>query len=202
MVAALLRTEAEARCAAAGSGDPGSPWAVADGWRLGHAGLRRVVLGEGEARHVAVAHGAGGDYRIEFEDAAPLVVEGAAMHDGALQARFDGRGLRFRVDAEDDAVRVHDGRRRWRFQRVGAYEPVRSAGAGGGSRVSAPMPGRIVVTRVAAGDAVSEGQELLVMEAMKMELALKAPRDGVVAELLAKDGDFVDADAVLVRLED
>jgi 3-methylcrotonyl-CoA carboxylase alpha subunit len=63
------------------------------------------------------------------------------------------------------------------------------------------MPGRIVVTRVSAGDDVVQGQELLVMEAMKMELALKAPRDGTVATLHAHDGDFVEADAVLVSLE-
>src|SRR5690606_18340872 len=99
-------------------------------------------------------------------------------------------------------VLVHDGRRRWRFDRIAAYEAVRSAGGGGGSRVVAPMPGRIVVTRVGTGDQVIEGQELLVMEAMKMELSLKAPRDGVVAEVRAVEGDFVDADAVLVALED
>ena len=201
-VATLLGAEAEARCAAAGSSDPGSPWAIADGWRLGHAGLRRVVLGEGEVRHVVVAHGAGGDYRIGFEDAEPLLVEGATMASGVLQARFNGRGMRFPIDAEGGAILVHDGRRRWRFERIAAYEATRSGEAGGGNRVAAPMPGRIVVTRVKPGDRVDEGQELLVMEAMKMELALKAPRDGVVAEVLAREGDFVDADAVLVTLED
>ena len=45
------------------------------------------------------------------------------------------------------------------------------------------------------------GQEVLVLEAMEMELALKAPRDGVVAEVRAAAGDFVEADAVLVTLE-
>ena len=45
------------------------------------------------------------------------------------------------------------------------------------------------------------GQELLVIEAMKMELGLKAPRDGTVAEVRAVAGDFVEADAVLVTLE-
>jgi 3-methylcrotonyl-CoA carboxylase alpha subunit len=63
------------------------------------------------------------------------------------------------------------------------------------------MPGRIVLLRVAVGDAVEEGQELGVMEAMKMELSLKAPRAGVVAELRAAAGDQVEGDAVLVRLE-
>jgi 3-methylcrotonyl-CoA carboxylase alpha subunit len=50
------------------------------------------------------------------------------------------------------------------------------------------------------GAAVLAGQELLVLEAMKMELGLKAPRDGTVAEVRAQAGDFVDADAALVVL--
>jgi 3-methylcrotonyl-CoA carboxylase alpha subunit len=58
-----------------------------------------------------------------------------------------------------------------------------------------------VVTRVRPGDAVAAGQEVMVIEAMKMELSLKAPRDGVVGEVRAAAGDFVDADAVLVTLE-
>ena len=63
------------------------------------------------------------------------------------------------------------------------------------------MPGRVVLVHARAGDTVTAGQELLVLEAMKMELALKAPRDGTVAEVRAAVGDFVDADAVLVALE-
>ncbi len=55
--------------------------------------------------------------------------------------------------------------------------------------------------RVAVGDAVEEGQELGVMEAMKMELGLKAPRAGIVAEVRVADGDFVDGDALLILLE-
>jgi 3-methylcrotonyl-CoA carboxylase alpha subunit len=61
------------------------------------------------------------------------------------------------------------------------------------------MPGRIVLVRAAVGDVVEEGQELLVMEAMKMELALKAPRAGTIESISAAQGDFVDADAILVR---
>jgi 3-methylcrotonyl-CoA carboxylase alpha subunit len=118
-----------------------------------------------------------------------------------LSARFDGSGRRYRIDAHDSRLQLHDGHRRWRFERALPYEAELADAAGSGDRIAAPMPGRIVVTRVAAGDSVVQGQELLVMEAMKMELALRAPRDGVVAELRAGDGDFVEADAVLVVLE-
>ena len=64
------------------------------------------------------------------------------------------------------------------------------------------MPGRIVLVKANAGDTVEEGQELLVMEAMKMELALKAPRAGTIASIGAAQGDFVEADAILVRFAD
>ena len=62
------------------------------------------------------------------------------------------------------------------------------------------MPGRVVMVKAEPGEAVAAGQELLVMEAMKMELAFKSPRDGVVAEVRAAAGDFVEADAVLATL--
>ena len=72
---------------------------------------------------------------------------------------------------------------------------------GSGDRVQAPMPGRIVLMRVVVGDLVEEGQELGVMEAMKMELGLKAPRAGTIAEVRVAEGDFVDGDALLIMLE-
>jgi len=58
-----------------------------------------------------------------------------------------------------------------------------------------------VVVKARAGEQVRAGEEVLVIEAMKMELSLKAPRDGTIAEVRATAGDFVDADAVLVTLD-
>ena len=63
----------------------------------------------------------------------------------------------------------------------------------------APMPGRVVVVKTQAGAKVVAGQELLVIEAMKMELSLKAPQDATIASLHATAGEFVEADTVLVR---
>src|SRR3546814_1433733 len=89
----------------------------------------------------------------------------------------------------------------WRYERVPAYQAEHAGADGSGDQLVAPMPGRIVLVRVAGGDSVAQGQELLVMEAMKMELSLKAPRDGVVAQVRTAEGEFVDADASLVTLE-
>src|SRR3546814_20184058 len=94
----------------------------------------------------------------------------------------------------------HDGERRWRYERVPAYQAEHAGADGSGDQVAAPMPGCIVLVRVAGGDSVAQGQELLVMEAMKMELSLKAPRDGGVAPVSTADGDVVAAAASRVTL--
>jgi 3-methylcrotonyl-CoA carboxylase alpha subunit len=64
------------------------------------------------------------------------------------------------------------------------------------------MPGKVTAVLVAAGEAIEKGQRLAVLEAMKMEHALTAPRDGIIAEVLATEGDQVEAGAALVRLEE
>jgi propionyl-CoA carboxylase alpha chain/3-methylcrotonyl-CoA carboxylase alpha subunit len=70
-----------------------------------------------------------------------------------------------------------------------------------GGSILAPMPGRIVSVEVEEGAAVSAGQRLLVLEAMKMEQALVAPFDGVVAELKAVAGAQVPEGMLLARIE-
>jgi len=197
----LLRQEREQQLAAAASRDPGSPWAIADGWRLGHAGNRRVAfLFRGE-RHVVIAHGSGGRYRLQAANGMAVTVSGATLADGVLAARFDGRALRFGVHAEAGQLVLHDGSDRLQLAVVEVYRRDSDTTAAQDDQVRAPMPGRVVVVRAAQGDSVVAGQELLVIEAMKMELALKAPRDGVVATVGAAAGDFVEADALLVSLE-
>jgi 3-methylcrotonyl-CoA carboxylase alpha subunit len=198
--AQLLGQERAAREQAANSSDPYSPWAIADGWRLGHAGKRTLAFLYRDARIDAVAHGSAGDYRIELGDTT-VEVSGARLSDAILSARFDGEGRRFHVDPDARRIVVHDGERRLRLEPVAVYRREQGATDAAGHRVTAPMPGRVVVVRAKAGDLVRAGEEMLVIEAMKMELSLKAPRDGTVAEVRAIAGDFVEADAVLVTLE-
>ena len=195
----LLLQEAAAGAAAASASDPTSPWASADGWRLGHAGTRRLAFGNGE-RIELTAHGHGGDYRIELDGSAHQV-SGARLQGDALSLRLDGSMRRYRAMADGDDVLVHDGDQRLRLRVEPMYRSLAGADASAESRIRAPMPGRVVLVQAVAGDRVQAGDVVLVLEAMKMELALKAPRDGVLAEVRAQAGEFVEADAVLAVLE-
>ncbi|MCB2110267.1 MAG: ATP-grasp domain-containing protein [Defluviimonas sp.] len=78
---------------------------------------------------------------------------------------------------------------------------ARSAGAAGGGLTLSPMPGLVKAIFVAEGQAVTSGDRLAVLEAMKMEHVLTAARDGRVAEVLVAPGTQVEAGAALVRLE-
>ena len=76
-----------------------------------------------------------------------------------------------------------------------------AGGAASDGAILAPMPGKVISVDVAAGDTVTKGQKLLVLEAMKMEHALTAPFDGTVAELTVTPGAQVQVEALLVRVE-
>ena len=75
------------------------------------------------------------------------------------------------------------------------------AGASGPQRLTAPMPGKVVRVLVKSGDQVRARQPLVVVEAMKMENELRAQRDGAVASVHAREGQSVDAGALLVVVQ-
>ncbi|KQT32567.1 methylcrotonoyl-CoA carboxylase [Sphingomonas sp. Leaf412] len=102
-------------------------------------------------------------------------------------------------DATDGAVLISEGGQTWALDRYRAT--ATAAGGAADGAILSPMPGRIIAVEVAAGDTVTKGQRLLVLEAMKMEHALVAPFDGMVAELNADTGGQVVEGVVLVRIE-
>lgn len=78
--------------------------------------------------------------------------------------------------------------------------PAKASGAQGAEKVNAPMPGKIVGVKVKAGDQVSKGDVLVILEAMKMENEICAPKDGVVATVNVAVGDSVEGGDVLVSM--
>ena len=69
------------------------------------------------------------------------------------------------------------------------------------SDITAPMGGKVLNVLVGVGDSVNENDELLILEAMKMELPVVATSSGTVKEVKCSKGDAVEADAVLIVLE-
>ena len=89
----------------------------------------------------------------------------------------------------------------WVFEAIDPLAPPAGADSAAG-RLTAPMPGRVVQVLVSSGDAVRQGQPMMVVEAMKMEHTIAAPRDGIVAAVHFAPGDLVEEGAELIALAD
>lgn len=77
----------------------------------------------------------------------------------------------------------------------------RRRGAHGQGSLTAPMPGTVIAIKVAAGDVVKRGDILILLEAMKMELPVRAPGDGRVKAVHCRPGDLVQPETSLIDLE-
>jgi biotin carboxyl carrier protein len=102
-------------------------------------------------------------------------------------------GWRFELVAEDAARAELRGR--------ATSDPAGATTGGGPLEIRAIIPGRVLAVAVVPGDAVAAGDALLVVEAMKMQNELRAPRTGAVARVLVGAGSTVEVGDVLVVLE-
>ena len=142
------------------------------------------------------------------------------QHDGSLQLALDGQLLSLHIEPAADGLLVTLNGQRAHLQVYRLGEQVHLFSACGATqitvidllahagvaqheagRLTAPMPGKVLSFAVKAGDKVSRGQALAIMEAMKMEHTIAAPADGVVAEILYAPGDQVPEGAELLRLQ-
>ena len=120
---------------------------------------------------------------------------------GGYKLRAKGVVRELRLAVGPEATFVHTDGRTYEVGRVDPAE--RLAGSDGGAsddRLVAPMPGVVVSVAVKPGDAVKEGQPLLVIESMKLETTLVAPRSGVVAEMPFAVGDSFGLKDILAQL--
>ena len=122
----------------------------------------------------------------------------AVERDGRLAAiRIGGREHPVVTAAEGSRIFVWCDGAAWAFERVSATRAGTPKDPGGD--LASPMPGRVRRVLVAEGQGVSRGEVLLVLEAMKMEHAIRAPRDGAV-RLRVAEGDLVDAGVELAEV--
>lgn len=180
--------------------DPHSPWGESDAWRLGHHGKRVLAFEWRGQRFELAAHGHAGNYRLDF-GSQHASVRHARLGDTIQTLEIDGQAHRLQCHRSGADWLLFVDERRFRIHDVPAFA-FTGVAKGGSDKLLAPMPGRIIAVRAGRGDTVTEGQELIVMEAMKMEITLRAARAGKLAELRASVGEFVEADALLVKIED
>ena len=114
---------------------------------------------------------------------------------GNVDDTLNGR-LKVRVRGRIVEVDILDERRRKMKEAASGV-----LGAAGLAVIESPMPGKVMTLLVAEGDEVTQGQGVVVVEAMKMENELKSPKDGVVVSIVCKEGQAVTAGAPLLSVE-
>ncbi|KAB0576500.1 acetyl/propionyl/methylcrotonyl-CoA carboxylase subunit alpha [Ideonella dechloratans] len=175
------------------------PWSRRDGWRLHGGARRRIDLALGGEHHgFTLARLHDGALRLSLgEQHWPLGWR--ALGEDRYEVLLAGQRHVLAVHAAGETLAVFG---EHGSLELSEYDPIAHAAdqAGGGGSLTAPMPGKVVALLVQAGATVTAGQPLAVMEAMKMEHTLHAPRDGVVGELLYAVGDQVSEGAALLTL--
>jgi 3-methylcrotonyl-CoA carboxylase alpha subunit len=178
------------------------PFSRRDGWRSHGVTQRRfafefhgtpatavLTYGHDGALHLALVDG-------EVQVAGPLVFAETAQ---GIDVQFAGQRMTAAVYPQGELDHVFAAKGATQILSIDLLAHAGEAHAEGG-RLTAPMPGKVVSFAVKAGDKVTKGQPLAVMEAMKMEHTIAAPADGEVQELLYAPGDQVSEGAELLKI--
>ena len=144
---------------------------------------------------------AGEGYRVEV-DGRVIQVEAVEARPEGLRIRLNGRWHTVYVSRAGKTRWVTHAGRTFRFEQVAPRGRRGGSGGGGGDgQVRSPMPGQVRAVHAAAGDVVSQGQTIMLLEAMKMEIRIQAPCDGQVDALHAEEGTVVEKDQVLAVVQ-
>lgn len=174
------------------------PFSRRDGWRSHGVVQRRFEFEfHGEPAKAVLTYGHDGALHLALgEVAGPLLFSETAQ---GMEIQFAGQRMTAAVYAQGELDHVFTAKGATQILSIDLLAHAGEAQAEGG-RLTAPMPGKVVSFAVKAGDKVSKGQPLAVMEAMKMEHTIAAPADGTVQELLYAPGDQVSEGAELLKI--
>ena len=181
-----------------------SPWAPLDGWRLGSRAPQLVALRhEDETRELFATFVAPGRWDVVVGKAGAPATRVAFELVDRHRLRLTVGGSSFDATAVPEGSRLHVfvGGARWDVDVVDPLyvESDAESDAGG---LRAPMPGKVIAHIANEGARVEKGAPLLVVEAMKMELTISAPRAGVVKRFLYAIGEQVSEGVELVAFEE
>ena len=176
------------------------PWDHLTGWRAWSQAEETVTLDQdGLRRHLCVTHLGGQRYRITADEIS-CELQLLSQDGGRLRLAQDGWQFTTEVMQWPGWIGVVDAGFTHLFAKPDPLSAA-EAGPGQGDTISAPMPGLVSAVQTTAGAHVRQGAPLIVLEAMKMEHVLTAPRDGIVAEVLVAAQDQVTDGTLLLRLE-
>ena len=179
--------------------ETGDPFSRRDGWQPYGVMLRRFEFEfHGAVQKAELSYLPDGALHLAVDETAD-VLQFTAAASGGISVAFAGQRITANIYLDNTVVHVFCAQAATKIIAVDLLAHAGVAQAEGG-RLTAPMPGKVVSFSVKAGDKVSKGQALAVMEAMKMEHTIAAPIDGVVEELLYAPGDQVAEGAELLKL--
>ncbi len=175
-----------------------SPWSLNNGWRMALPYVENLSLTlDGQDDFNCRIH-LNETIGVEIDGETNLV-DGVLYDDGTLEATINGEDAACLVWQDSKQVSIMMGGETYNFALKTGEQAGDDEGQAQGAVLS-PMPGKIIECFVKNGDVVDEGTPLLILEAMKMEYTLKAPKTGVVEGLTAKINDQVADGATLLNI--
>ncbi|MAA76375.1 MAG: 3-methylcrotonyl-CoA carboxylase [Salinisphaeraceae bacterium] len=173
-----------------------SPWLIRDAWRANAGHDSRMTFSVGDDEHEVVVHREAGQTRLTIDDET-RPAEWRPLDDTRGQLVLGDLTCEAQVLRRGDVIEVYAGGQSLQLTHADPLDHVFEEDAAEGG-LTAPMPGSVIELLVEQGSKVSQGDALLVMEAMKMEHTIYAPANGTVDEFLYQPGEQVDEGAELV----
>ncbi len=143
----------------------------------------------------------GVEYAVDFESVSgqpvyTLLIDGRS-YEAYIYETEDRQAWQVLLRGDLHTIRVEDEREQRLRAAAGAIAPA----ASGEFHLKAPMPGLIVAVPVAEGQPVKKGDNLVILESMKMQNELKCPREGIVTRVKVQPGDSVEHNQILVTVQ-